>query len=607
MIPAILRIGSMPSAPGIQRSIDVFGGVLGTTSNAHLTQLGSSDVREQGAILRGWLASWPSVGDHGRMPGLLTRYMAGELLKTILLTATILVAVIAFGTAIKPLSRNLLGGADILQYVIFAMVPMMEYALPFAAGFGATLVMHRLAGDNEILAMNSCGLSPLRIFRPIFILAAVLLLVMLALVEFLVPVFWSRMETLLAHDVTRLLASSVERGEAFTLGDTRIYADEVLVQETPEGSQADTRLVLVGVAALQVDEQGRPETEFTAEYATMDLYRLEGRSILKLVLGEATVFRSGDGSLVRVPTAEPRAIELGRGFKLGVKMLTLPEMFEVQAAPEEYPNLRPNVDAIRNLLVREASLRHLAEALDAGRRVEFDDAGRSVTWRIISAESVSQKNGAFTLEAPVIEKSGGASDRHRVRASSLVLTEDWRDGRMVFDLELSGLSPIDDGPGSNVRWPAEIQGLTLPVSVAAPERPETPTEILAAARAIDSTTTRFPALGKQIVLAIERFDTAAQRVLWDIDGRMQQRMAQACTGPLLLLLGAILAIRLRGSPPLTVYAIAFVPAILDIVLISGGEQSLRRGPTPAGYLLIWSGNLLLGGSCIAAWWRLRRN
>ena len=55
------------------------------------------------------------------------------------------------------------------------------------------------------------------------------------------------------------------------------------------------------------------------------------------------------------------------------------------------------------------------------------------------------------------------------------------------------------------------------------------------------------------------------------------------------------------------YAIAFLPAILDIVLISGGEQSLRKGPTPGGYLLIWSGNLLLGGACIAAWWRLRRN
>ena len=49
--------------------------------------------------------------------------------------------------------------------------------------------------------MGASGLSPRRIFRPIFVLAAVLLLVMLALVEFLVPMFWSRMESLRAHDV----------------------------------------------------------------------------------------------------------------------------------------------------------------------------------------------------------------------------------------------------------------------------------------------------------------------------------------------------------------------------------------------------------------------
>lgn len=541
------------------------------------------------------------------MPGLLTRYMAGELLKTILITTTVLVAVIAFGTAIKPLSRNLLGGADILKYVLFAMVPMMEYALPFAAGFGSTLVMHRFAGDNEILAMNSCGLSPRRIFRPIFILAAVLLLVMLALVEFLVPVFWSRMESLLAHDVTRLLASSVERGEAFTLGDTRIYADEVLVQEAPEGTQADTRLVMVGVAALQVDEKGRPETEFTAEYATMDLYRMDGRSILKLVLGDATVFRSGDGSLVRVPTAEPRAIDLGRGFRLGVKMLTLPEMFEVQAAPAEYPNLRPNIDGMRQLLVRAGSIQHLAEQLDAGGQVELEDAGRNQTWRIVSAESVRRNGGVFTLEAPVIERIEDASAPQRTRASSLVITEAWRDGRMIFDVELTMPESIDDSSIAGIRWPTEIRSLTLPVADAPRFLDETPTEIVSAARSLDGTEIGFPKLARQITNSLKSFDIGVQRLLWDIGGRMQQRMAQACTGPLLFILGAILAIRLRSSPPLTVYVIAFIPAILDIVLISGGEQSLRRGPTPAGYLLIWSGNLILGGSCIVAWWRLRRN
>ena len=197
------------------------------------------------------VAARASADDDVRMPGILTRAMAGELLKTILLTTCVLVSVIAFGAAIKPLARNLLGGADILRYIALASVPMLQYALPFSAGFGATLVMHRMASDNEIIAMSAAGLSHGRILRPVMLLGAALLVVMLVLVNLVVPVFWTRMETMLARDVTRLLASSVERGEAFDLGDTRIYADDVQIFDDPEGTTAEMRLVLVGVAAIQ--------------------------------------------------------------------------------------------------------------------------------------------------------------------------------------------------------------------------------------------------------------------------------------------------------------------------------------------------------------------
>ena len=85
------------------------------------------------------------------------------------------------------------------------------------------------------------------------------------------------------------------------------------------------------------------------------------------------------------------------------------------------------------------------------------------------------------------------------------------------------------------------------------------------------------------------------------------RSSGAVTAPLLLLLGSILAIHLRHSTPLAVYLVAFLPAIADILLISGGEQTLRRGPSFLGYGLLWSGNLLLIVFCVAAWLRLRRH
>ena len=541
------------------------------------------------------------------MPRLLTRYLAGELLKTILLTTLILVAVIAFGTAIKPLSRNLLGGADILKYVFFAAIPMMEFALPFAAGFGATLVMHRLATDNEILAMGASGLSPARIFRPIFALAAVLLLVMLSLVEFLVPMFWSRMESLLAHDVTRLLASAVERGEAFSMGNTRIYADDIVVQEAPDGSTADTRLVLVGVAALQLDSSGAPETEFTADYATMDLYRLEGRSVLKLVLGDATLFRAGDATLVRLPTAEPRALDLGRGFRLGVKMLTLPEMYRIKAEPTRFPALAGSVKELRRLLRWDATHRAIAASFDPGRTLELRDVTRDAMWRIVAHEGVTFADDVFTIAAPVVETTLPDGSTSRARGSRLRLQEFWRNGNAVFDVELYDPVAIDGDTTGNGGVPPRIRNLVLPEDGLRFDDSASPAEVVAEARRIDAASIQSESLRDRFTAGLDAHATRVRNLVWDIDGRIQQRLAQACMGPLLLILGSVLAVRMRTSPPLTVYVIAFVPAILDIVLISGGEQLLRRDPDLWGYLVIWSGNVILGGTCLFAWSGFRGN
>ena len=114
-------------------------------------------------------------------------------------------------------------------------------------------------------------------------------------------------------------------------------------------------------------------------------------------------------------------------------------------------------------------------------------------------------------------------------------------------------------------------------------------------------------VGKRVRQRLKEVENVSNRLRWDIDARIQQRLAQSVTGPLLLVLGSLLAIRLRHATPLLVYLVAFLPAIADILLISGGEQSLRDGPSVSGYLLLWSGNFLLIFFCISAWWRLSRN
>ena len=532
------------------------------------------------------------------MPGLLTRYVAVELLKTILVTTGVLVTVIAFGATVKPLVRNLLGGFDIVRYVGLASIPMLQYALPFASGFGATLVMHRLASDNEVLAMSASGLSYRRVLRPVLLLATALFLVMVLLVNFVVPIFFTRMESMLAHDVTRLLASSVERGEAFDLGDTRIYADQVLVEDDPDEEDVHRRLVLSGVAAVQITGRGLPETEFTAEYATLDLYKVDGRSILKLVLGDATVYRADEETLVRMPAAEPRAIDLGRRLEPGPKMMTLPRMLSVRAEPLEFWKVKEHVDQLRLERAMEGLRTEIQRRIDETGILVFDDPGRDRVWRL----SFPVSSGADGQSSPVVQ----VRERGRMLEARVDDVE-WsvlvRDGIPVIDIEIDQQisEDPDEEPMPRTARSLELSGFSIDAASSG-----TGEEVIEWA-ASDGRSISSKAATKRVSKQLEHLQGVSNRLRWDIDARIQQRLAQSVTGPLLLVLGALLAIRLRHATPLAVYLVAFLPAIADILLISGGEQSLRDGPSISGYLLLWSGNVLLVVLCVSAWWRLSRN
>ena len=63
---------------------------------------------------------------------------------------------------------------------------------------------------------------------------------------------------------------------------------------------------------------------------------------------------------------------------------------------------------------------------------------------------------------------------------------------------------------------------------------------------------------------------------------------------LVLLLGGVLAAWRRDSLPLTIYLLAFLPAILNMVTIAGGQQVMRSEADGLGVLIMWSGNALLG-------------
>src|SRR5690606_21767810 len=84
-------------------------------------------------------------------------YISVWLWRLVLLTAGILVTVLAFAAAVKFLAEGRLGPLDTLRFMLYSMPPMLEYALPFAGGLAATLTYHRFASDNEAVACQAGG------------------------------------------------------------------------------------------------------------------------------------------------------------------------------------------------------------------------------------------------------------------------------------------------------------------------------------------------------------------------------------------------------------------------------------------------------------------
>jgi hypothetical protein len=96
-------------------------------------------------------------------------------------------------------------------------------------------------------------------------------------------------------------------------------------------------------------------------------------------------------------------------------------------------------------------------------------------------------------------------------------------------------------------------------------------------------------------------------VVWESDSHLANRAAQSVSVLLVLLLGGALAVAMRQAMPLTVYVLAFLPAVANIFMLSGGQLMMSDGRMLAGSLVMWGGNAVLLAVLVGAWRRLSRN
>ncbi len=529
------------------------------------------------------------------MPWILTRHLLSELTKVLLLTTTIIVVVVAFGAVIKPLTGNLLGPGGILKYIVLAMVPMLQYALPFSAGFAATIVTHRFASDNEIQAMSVSGMSYKLILLPHAILGLLLTVLMFFLVQTAIPRFWGLMSDVITNDAAQVFVSTIRSGESFRAGNFLIYADRIALDESDGGAMQ--RIRLEGVAAIEVDGSGRLQTEFVARSGSADLYADGSDLIVKVAFRDATVLRPGDATVAYLPLAEPMPTLIDRHWERSPKYLPWSELIALTIDPSKGAVVTESWQRLRRAIGPALLIDQVGQQIRATGEAELvsEEANRSYVVRdaMLGGTGLVPRPPAkrFTVE----EREGGTPIREASASAGVLTGTAGSQGSTAPDrLDFSLVDPkardLRNSDTRIVRWPSRVVGLTVP---RADSSMSDATLVADAKRIGEQTAPPLNAFARRANDSLTAVTRAMSDTWYEAMSHVWMRFAQPVSVALVLLLGAVLAIWRRHSLPLTIYLLAFLPAIANVLLIASGQSMIRGYQLGVGASVMWAGNLIL--------------
>ena len=106
--------------------------------------------------------------------GILQRYVMGEVLRAFSLALLTITAVFVLLTVMTKAASAGLGPYEILKLIPYMIPASLPYTVPVSLLFASTVVYGRLAGDNEVIAVKTAGLSAMVLIWPILFIALAL-------------------------------------------------------------------------------------------------------------------------------------------------------------------------------------------------------------------------------------------------------------------------------------------------------------------------------------------------------------------------------------------------------------------------------------------------
>jgi lipopolysaccharide export LptBFGC system permease protein LptF len=531
-----------------------------------------------------------------RLPWLIWRFLLADLIRLGILATAALVGLIAFAFAVRFLAEGRIDVAGAVRLMAMAVVPMLQYALPFACGFAATLAYHRFAADNEATAASAGGISHRRVLAPALFIGLLLSAGLFFMAHQVIPLFLRSIEQTVTRDLTGVFVRAIERGEAVRLGAFEIHASEVAKAGPDPAVGATERLRLRGVLAAQVTDAGEVRGYVSADEVGVWLFEQElaGENIASAQLVFKGASGEGQGDLIQGGTIASQRVRIPSTFVDDPKYLTYQRLAALRTNPESIPR----VDQLRRGLQLRLRQQEAFEIIRSelrtrgnttlarlgGERLELaaadlrDDAGR---WLLVSPEA-----GTVTITRRLA--SGSAL---RVAASAAwIEPEDPDQGpteggallRLVYD------------PTARVSSAESAETESIPalspqtVSVKHDHEDATPTVSAALAQARDRLAAPGIPAREQLATAAKALAARVADLQREVTSKMHERAAYALACLFIMLCGAITALRRQSSLPLPVYLWSFFPALASVITISAG-QGLTHKEGPLGLILLWGG------------------
>ena len=561
----------------------------------------------------------------------LWRAITIEFWRLLIITVTVVVSIIAFAATIKPLADGILSANQAIRFMVYAIPPMLAYALPFAAGFAATLSYHRMASENEVTAVYASGISHKKLLFPALASGLILGGTILTLNDQVIPRFLKEMERMVTQDFAKLFVSSLQSGESAVIGSNEIHADFVERVPPEPGLPVIDQYLLGGVALVKADPDGTVTIDGTAKRAWIlllpawalgeeDRARINNDDATVVLMKFIDMTINREGSPITVDPFTLPAFPIPRVFRDDPKFMTGKEMRALRDDPDQmdFVNKR-RIDLARGIAAIRV-FRDVKEQTQAGNPIEFISTQTGGTISILSGGFTTQ-NGAWSLlphaqtnsiEVEVVDESGRID---RLRAANAIVHQDQASadasllsgetnrGTLGFTLELLGvevLGSLDDDRPSTEKASTEYTGLRFR---------QDPLDELLAMPSDELLEYSAPFTNKASVestpdLIQKSYFLEYQRanLIREILSKLHERWAMAAASFVMVLAGSVIALGLKGAQPLTVYQWSFFPALGTIIMISAGQQSVHNVGA-ISIPIVYSGVIAL---LIYTWFALRK-